>query len=149
MTQTIFTRDHAKARAKEIRAEFASSGNKITHSQSLEKVAQESGFVDWNTMSARLGNAPELTLNIGDLVGGHYLKQPFEGRVIAIRQLDGGSALEITLDFDEPVDVVTFDSFSAFRKRVNATISSSGVSFAKTSDGIPQMVIERVGNMLV
>ena len=31
----------------------------------------------------------------------------------------------ITVDFDEPVDVVEFESFSAFRKRVTATIDET------------------------
>lgn len=149
MTQTIFTREHAKVRAKQLRAEAAGNGKAISHSQALEQVARENGFGDWNVMSARLGNAPEINFSIGDEVSGQYLKQAFSGRVKAVRELSGGYAMEVVFDFDEPVDVVTFDSFSAWRKRVKATLTTQGISFAKTSDGVPQMVVERIGNLVV
>ena len=45
------------------------------------------------------------------------------------------------LGMDDPVDVVTFDSFSAFRQRVTATIDEHGVSPSKTSNGRPHMVL--------
>ncbi len=35
--------------------------------------------------------------------------------------------------------MVTFDSFSFFRKRVTATLDSSGVTAARTSNGEPHM----------
>ncbi len=149
MTQTIFTREHAKVRAKQLRAEALSNGKTISHSQALEQVARENGFGNWNVMSARLGNAPELSFHIGDEVSGRYLKQAFSGRVQAVRVLAGGHALEVVFDFDEPVDVVTFDSFSSWRKRVRATVTTQGISFAKTSDGVPQMIVERIGNLVV
>ena len=45
----------------------------------------------------------------------------------------------LTLDLDEPVDVVTFDSFSAFRKRVHCTIDETGRTIEKTSNGRPHV----------
>ena len=48
----------------------------------------------------------------------------------------------MTLNFDEPVDVVTFDSFSAFRQRVNCTVDETGRTAAKTSDGRPHLELE-------
>jgi hypothetical protein len=45
----------------------------------------------------------------------------------------------VSLDLDEAVDVVTFDSFSSFRKRVNGVIGKDGVSQARTSNGRPQL----------
>jgi Glyoxalase superfamily protein len=41
------------------------------------------------------------------------------------------------------VDVVTFDSFSNFRKRVWGVVGPLGESREKTSDGQPHLVIER------
>ena len=41
--------------------------------------------------------------------------------------------------FDEPVDVVTWDSFSAFRRRVSCTIDRRGRTAERTSDGRPHM----------
>lgn len=146
---SISTRDQAKARAREIRAELAEAGTPISHSQALERVAQELGYRDWNTASARMSNMPEVLLQVGDEVAGRYLKQPFAGRVLAVREMAGGTAFEVTLEFDEPVDVVEFESFSAFRHRITATISSGGTSYSKTSDGVPHLVVERTSAGLV
>ena len=149
MTTSITTRDQAKARAREIRAEAAAAGTTLSHSAALERVAAERGYRDWNTASARLANTPEIPLQVGDRVGGTYLKQPFEGRVLSVRELNAGAAFEITLEFDEPVDVVEFESFSAFRHRVNATVSAGGVSYSKTSDGVPHLVVERLSGDII
>ncbi len=136
------TREQAKQRARQLRAEQSARGVSISHGAALEHVAAELGYRDWNTASARLSNRPEFRPQLGDRVAGRYLKQPFAGRVIAVREHSGGGAYDITLQFDEPVDVVTFASFSAFRQRVNATVSAEGKSWTKTSDGEPHMVIE-------
>lgn len=137
------TRDQAKQRAHALRSESAARGAPISLAAALEKVASELGYRDWNTASARLSNEPPRPLQVGDRVGGRYLKQPFEGRVLAVREMAGGGAFEVTLQFDEPVDVVEFESFSALRQRVNATISADGVSWSRTSDGQPHLIVER------
>lgn len=132
----------AKLRARQIRAEKALSGETISHAQALELVARELGHRDWNTASARLSNHPDIELNVGDRVRGTYLKQPFRARVVSVSQPTPGSHYRIALDLNEAVDVVTFDSFSSFRKRVHGQIDSCGVSPARTSDGEPHLVIE-------
>ena len=48
----------------------------------------------------------------------------------------------LTMKFDAPVDVVTFDSFSAFRQRVTATVDENGRTIEKTSNGVPQLELE-------
>ena len=48
----------------------------------------------------------------------------------------------MTLHFDEPVDVVTFDSFSAFRQRVNCTVDETGRTAETTSNGRPHLELE-------
>ncbi|WP_370322611.1 glyoxalase superfamily protein [Oricola sp.] len=131
----------AKQRAKIMRKDLFSRGIKISYSQALERVAAEIGYRDWNTAVARLSNEPPFRIQVGDTVSGTYLKQPFTGQVLAVREIGGGSHFEVTLHFDEPVDVVSFDSFSAFRQRVNVTVDDTGVSPSKTSDGEPHMVI--------
>ena len=40
---------------------------------------------------------------------------------------------------DDPVDVVTFESFSAFRQRVHCNVDTSGRTLEKTSNGRPQV----------
>lgn len=138
------TREQAKLRARAIRRDLAGRGVAISHSQALERVAAELGYRDWNTAVARLSNEPEFSVQVGDAVGGIYLKQPFTARVIAVREMGGGSHFHVTLQLDEPVDVVTFDSFSAFRKRISATIDADGISPARTSDGEPHLVVHRL-----
>ncbi len=49
----------------------------------------------------------------------------------------------MTLDLAEPVDVVTFDSFSNFRSRVRKAVDAYGRSFDKTSDGEPHLVLQQ------
>ena len=149
MSSPITTREQAKARAREIRAVETLAGHAISHSAALERVAQELGYRDWNTASARLSNLPEVPVQVGDRVSGLYLKKPFEGVVLAVRDIGGGSAFEVTLHFDEPVDVVEFESFSAYRQRVTATISADGSSWSKTSDGHPHMRLLSVANGIV
>ncbi|WP_300393746.1 glyoxalase superfamily protein [Henriciella sp.] len=143
MTYTITTRAQAKARARELRAESATRGKSLSHANALEAVAHELGYRDWNTASARLSNQPEIPLQVGERVSGRYLKQPFQGRVHGVRELAGGMGYEVVLHFDEPVDVVEFDSFSGLRQRVSAMISDDGVSWNKTSDGVPHLVLQR------
>jgi hypothetical protein len=149
MSPSINTREQAKARARELRATATIAGAPISHSAALEQVAAELGYRDWNTASARLSNLPEVPVQVGDRVSGLYLKKPFEGVVLGVRDIGGGSAFEVTMHFDEPVDVVEFASFSAFRQRVNATISADGSSWSKTSDGHPHMRILSVENGIV
>lgn len=135
------TRDEAKQRAKALRKELYLHGVSISYSQALERVAAELGYRDWNTAVARLSNDPDFRIQVGDTVSGTYLKQPFTARVLAVTELSGGSHFQVTLDLEEAVDVVTFDSFSSFRQRVNGTVDDRGVSPAKTSDGEPHLVI--------
>ena len=143
MTSPIHTIDQAKAQARALRADQAAAGRPISHSAALEQVARDQGYASWNVLSARLSNAPEFALQVGDRTAGRYLGQPFEATVLAVRRLGQDGSLEITLQFDAPVDVVTFDSFSAFRSRVTATISPGGTSFARTGNGVPQLVVAR------
>lgn len=144
MTSLIANRDQAKARARKLRAELGAAGTRISHAEALERVASELGYRDWNTASARLSNEPEAPLQVGDEVAGRYLKQPFTGRVLGVREMTGGAAFEVTIRFDAAVDVVEFESFSNLRTQVNITVSATGVSACRTSDGVPHMVVERM-----
>ncbi len=141
-SETTLVADY-KAQAKRLRAKLRESGTVVSHSEALEMIASQHGARDWNTLSARsLRNEPPV-LTVGDRVSGRYLSQPFVGRIIGLSQINGGQ-MRVTLRFDEAVDVVTFDSFSAFRQRVTAEIGKDGRSKRKTSDGVPQMVLDLV-----
>ena len=141
---TLPSRDNLKEQAKRLRSALAAKGEKVGHSKALELVAQQHGYRDWNTLYAALGNGPQrLVLALGDAVMGSYLKQRFEGEIVSITALSKGRR-EVTILFERPVDVVAFDSFSAYRQRVTAIIDDQGRAFAKTSDNIPHLVIDRV-----
>ena len=130
-----------KAQAKRLRQSLTGEGNFITHSEALELLAHQHGYRDWNTLHAAAGNRPASPLALGARVSGRYLGQAFKGEIIGLTRLNGGSHYKLSLDLDEAVDVVTFDSFSAFRKRINCTVDAAGRSAACTSNGEPQMVI--------
>lgn len=132
-----------KDQAKRLRKSLAQAGTEVGHSKSLELVAQQFGFKDWNTLHAARGNqGARRPFALGDRVLGSYLKQPFRGEVVGIRSF-GPGMVRITIHFDEPVDVVIFDSFSAFRQRVSGIINEDGLSPEKTSDGVPQLIVRR------
>lgn len=128
-----------KDQAKRLRAKLEADGEPIGHSRSLELLAHQYGYRNWNTLHAVLGNRPPASpVALGARVGGRYLGQAFTGEVIGVRTLSP-DRFRVTLDFDEPVDVVTFESFSNFRKRVSCTIDGRGVTSEKTSNGLPQL----------
>lgn len=126
-----------KDQAKRLRKALDDAGNPVSHSGALELVAKQNGYRDWNTAVASAPNADPAPFRVGSTVSGTYLGQHFTGTIRAVSRM--GDFYRVTTDFDEPVDVVTFDSFSAFRKRVSATVNRSGISPEKTSNGAPQM----------
>jgi hypothetical protein len=133
-----------KAQARRLRKAMSERGTEMTHGMALELVAEQHGLRDWNTLSAvaaKPNAEPVSTVAVGDAVRGRYLNQPFTGKVLALSAAHGG-LYRITIDFDEPVDVVTFESFSAFRRRINAQIDADGLSPRKTSNGLPHLVLD-------
>jgi hypothetical protein len=134
--------DILKQQAKRLRAGLDEDGDFITHSESLELIAKQYGYRDWNTLYAAAGNRPPAKrFQLGSRVKGRYLGQPFAGEIVAIRTMPG-DFLRVVIQFDEAVDVIRFDSFSAYRSRVSAVISGDGVTTEKTSDGAPQLAME-------
>jgi len=131
-----------KDQAKRLRAKLGSDGTPVGHSRSLELLAHQYGYKDWNTLHATVGNQPPpCPVAVGAQVRGNYLGQAFEGDVTGVQVLSPGR-FRIILEFDEPVDVVTFESFSNFRKRVSCVIDWTGTTAEKTSDGRPQLRLE-------
>jgi hypothetical protein len=130
----------AKEQAKSLRTTLAQNGEMIGHAQSLERIAKSFGFRDWNTLSKTLKDTAPANWIVGARVTGHYLSQPFEATIVSVRP-DSLDWVRIAIDLDEPVDVVTFDSFSSLRKRVNAVIGPKGHTKERTSNGHPQLQI--------
>jgi len=146
--QILASLDDLKAQAKRLRTSLTDAGTIVSHSKSLELLAAQLGYRDWNTLHAAAGNGPPpnplalpAQLALGAKVQGTYLSQPFEGEVIGVQALSQGR-IRVTLDFDEPVDVVTFDSFSAYRRRVSVTVGTNGQTTERTSNGEPQLKLQ-------
>lgn len=144
-TTTLPTTDQLKNQARRLRQAMTERGTPVAHSAALELVAKSHGVRDWNTLAARLP-PPDLLATpkfaVGDAVRGRYLDQPFVGRIISLAKLPATGLLRVAVHFDKPVDVVTFESFSAFRSRVTAVITDKGVSPRRTSNGLPHLTLE-------
>ncbi|MBZ0216360.1 MAG: hypothetical protein K8F25_07405 [Fimbriimonadaceae bacterium] len=141
MNRHLPTAVEAKDHAKRLRAQLADQGTKIGHANALELVAHQYGFRDWNTFHAAIGNRPPDGWTPGGRVQGSYLSQPFEATVLAVEML-GPGWFRLALDLDEAVDVVTFDSFSNFRKRIRGIVGPAGTSRELTSDGVPHLRLD-------
>ncbi|MGJ8584595.1 MAG: glyoxalase superfamily protein [Marinosulfonomonas sp.] len=140
MSETYESIESLKARARDLRQTCAEKGEQISHSQSLERLAHARGYRDWNTLHAAIGNRPPApNYQLGMRVEGRYLKQPFKGEVIGVRSIGEGARFALTIRFDAPVDVITFDSMSNFRRQVQITVDQYGMTAERTRDGIPHL----------
>jgi len=136
--------DELKAQARRLRQAMAERGDDMSHSTVLELIAKQHGLRDWNTLSAlaaKPNDGPDAPFDVGSAVRGRYLNKPFTGKVLAMSAKSGG-LYKITIHFDEPVDVVEFESFSAFRQRINAQVDADGISPRRTSNGVPHLVLD-------
>ncbi len=133
--------DQLKQQAKRLRAKLADDGD-TAHSRSLELLAHQHGYKDWNTLHAAAGNQPPCPVMPGQTVCGEYLGQAFKGEVLGVINLPTTGRFRVTIMFDEPMDVVTFDSFSNLRQRVSGNIDHDGKTFEKISNGKPQMKLQ-------
>lgn len=131
-----------KSQAKRLRRSLELEGNFVSHSEALELVAHQYGHRDWNTLHAAAGNRPHEPFTLGRMITGRYLGQTFTAEIIGLVKRNDGARYQVTLDLEAPIDVVTFDSFSAFRKRVTGTVSREGISDAFTSNGQPQLALD-------
>lgn len=134
-----------KAQARRLRAALAANGQTLSHSQALELLSAQHGFRDWNTACAAASSAPAPAIAVGNRVSGHYMRQAFAGEIIGLSRLGRSGHIRVTLQFDQPVDVVSFQSFSAHRSRVTAVIREDGQSVSKTSDGEPHLKMRLSG----
>ncbi len=136
--------DELKAQARRLRLAMSNHGDAISHSAALELIAKQYGVRDWNTLSAlapQTRHDAKLPLAVGATVSGRYLNQVFTGKIVTIAERSGG-LYELAIHFDKPVDVVTFESFSAFRQRITALVDNTGISPRRTSNGLPQLVLD-------
>jgi hypothetical protein len=132
-----------KAEARSLREEREATGAPLGHGAALEEVAKRHGYRDWNTASAALPARVAIPVQVGQRVKGTYLSRPFTGLVIGMQLLADMQHYEVTVNFDQPVNVSKFDSMVINRQRVRATIGLDGVTLARTSDGEPHMRVQR------
>jgi hypothetical protein len=129
----------AKLQAKRLRKALHAEGNFISHSESLEFLAKQHGFRDWNTFRACLPSAAA-DLAVGQPVEGRYLGQAFKGELLGLQRLKGDRQ-KVVIELDEPVDVVRSPHFSSLRKRVTGVLERNRASYEKTSDGQPVLAL--------
>jgi hypothetical protein len=141
MNTQLPSASQAKDQAKRLRTKMAEDSTSIGHAKSLELVAHQHGFRDWNAMFAAIGNGPPKDWAVGDKISGTYLSQPFTAKVIAIALLKPGW-FRLELHLDEAVDVVTSDSFSNLRTCIRGVVGPKGHSKEHTSDGQAQLQID-------
>lgn len=144
MTTQLPTAAQAKDQAKRLREKLASEGTPMGHAKSLEHVAHDHGFRDWNALSAAINAGPQNTWGPGDRVTGTYLSQPFTAQVVAsVMQSPGWVQLDLQLD--EAIDVVTSEGFSNLRRRIRGVVGPKGHSVERTSDGRAHLEIALLG----
>ncbi len=132
-----------KDQARRLRQALSDQGTLITHSKSLELLAQQYGARDWNTLRSKAeAHVTETLPRVGDRLHGQYMGQSFSGVLKALQKHGNKGALRVSIQLDQPVDVVSFDSFSSWRHRITGTVNQNGVSFRKRSDGTPHLVVE-------
>ena len=124
-----------------LRASLAERGERISHSQALERIAVREGYRDWNTLSAVARGQPKpLMLKIDQAVEGRYLGHAFKGKIVGAH-IFGDNHTRVSIHLDEAIDVVRFSSFSSWRKRITGTLDRNGVSVEKCSENIPHLVV--------
>ncbi len=135
-----------KSQAKRLRTVLNERHQSISHSAALELMAAQYGYRDWNSLHAAAGKSepPACPYQVGDQVTGRYLGQSFRATILTVQTRSDPTLFRVTFDLDEPVNVVRFDSFSAYRKRITLTLRKDGTTMEKTSDGHPHMVLDLI-----
>lgn len=141
MNAQLPSASQAKDQAKRLRTKMAESGTTVGHAKSIELIAHQHGFRDWNAMNAAIGTGSPNGWRIGDEVSGTYLSQPFTAKVIAVEEQKPGW-FRLELQLDGAVDVVTSDKFSNLRTRVRGVVGPKGHSQERTSDGKAHLQID-------
>jgi hypothetical protein len=132
-----------KSEARALRQARADAGTPVSQGHALEEVARQHGYRDWNTASASLPNRVVVPFQVGQRVSGTYLGRAFAGFLLGVQLLPDMRHFELTVKFDNPVNVSRFDSMVHLRQRVRATVGVDGISPSRTSDGQPHMRIRR------
>lgn len=146
---------YAKGRAKRLRSYLAELDISLTHAHSLEAIAKEDGFRDWNTYAANppLGMAENdvparatqrdnqmasrLKFHVGDRIKGQYRGALYAGTILGLEKTDGGPVWRIKIQFDDPVQIGKSTALNLTRQRIRSMINADGesVNLKGTPDG--------------
>lgn len=144
MTISTLTLENLKIQARRMRDHFAEKNIDISHSATLEVLAKQHGFKDWNVLSAILKRRLEKDIwpELDDRIKGIYLGHNFTGRVTKIQITKQENSRRYTLLFDNPVDVVTSAHFSNSRRQINCFLDQSlkSVDHKGRPDNIVQLL---------
>jgi hypothetical protein len=143
MTREFYSLAALKAQAKALR-QSAPEDQPITHSQSLEQLAQSMGYANWNILRAKSGVALTPLFQIGQILSGQYLGHDFSGKVITASADACPDRIDLRIRFDKPLDVSAFESMQIFRRQIRATVDLNGTTIEHTSNGKPQLQITMV-----
>ena len=115
-----------KAQAKRLRKALAARNVAVSHTGSLELLAQSHGYRDWNTAIAMARrNIPTNVsdLGIGKRFAGSYLGHAVTGLIRSVTATPVGGVFRVEVHLDEAVDVVASKRFTGFRQRIGARIN--------------------------
>lgn len=115
--------ENYKSQAKRLREYLGSQDIKLGHSASLEAIAKQHGYRDWNTLSASEKNRIKWPA-AGERVMGTYLGHSFRGTILKSEIISNSDNRRYTLMMDEAIDVVKSELFSNFRQRISSTLNS-------------------------
>jgi hypothetical protein len=134
-----------KSEAKALREDRARTGAPLGHGAALEEIARRHGYRDWNTATAMLPERVAVPVQVGQRTRGTYLGNPFTGLVIGLKLLPDMQHYEVTVKFDQPVNVSKSALMGPiYRQRVRATVDIHGVSLSHTSDGEPHLRLRKM-----
>ena len=87
MTTQLPSALQAKHQAQLLRSKMATDGTPISHAKSLELIAHQYGFRDWNAMIASVGDCPPIAWAPGDKVEGAYSQRKLSANLFAFSSL--------------------------------------------------------------
>lgn len=131
-----------KRHAKRLRAALEETTVTLSHAESLEMIARQWGFSDWNTLCAMIKkqNSPS-RLKIGDDISGEYLGQVFHAMIVDLVPLADEEIYIITLAFDKPLTVSNAHTNENLQNRITCTIGPGGKTVEKQACGAPVLQI--------
>ncbi|WP_417623479.1 glyoxalase superfamily protein [Paremcibacter congregatus] len=126
MTTPPLTLDSLKRQARRMRDHFAEHNIEMSHSKTLEALAKQYGYKDWNVLTASLKRQALQPIwpTLEDRVSGTYLGHDFTASILKTETAILPDVRRYTLLFDVPIDVVASTHFSNFRQRVTCLLNS-------------------------